>query len=69
MYKQASCVLTLTAVGLVLVWRYVQGAPYAYTPFCDTNKETEPYRLVQGGWDSHHQQPALCKGIVQHCML
>jgi hypothetical protein len=22
----------------------LQGAPYAYTPFCDTNKETEPYR-------------------------
>jgi hypothetical protein len=31
-----------------------QGAPYAYTPFCDTNKETEPYRFWKTGfWKTH----------------
>jgi UDP-glucose:glycoprotein glucosyltransferase len=32
----------------------MQGAPYAYTPFCDTNKETEEYRFWKTGfWKSH----------------
>lgn len=32
----------------------LQGAPYAYTPFCDTNKETEPYRFWKTGfWKTH----------------
>lgn len=30
--------------GLLAMSLLLQGAPYAYTPFCDTNKETEPYR-------------------------
>lgn len=32
------------------------GAPYAYTPFCDTNKEMEGFRFwKQGFWQSHLQ--------------
>lgn len=27
----------------------LQGAPYAYTPFCDDNKETEGFRFWKGG--------------------
>eukprot|EP00808_Paulinella_micropora_P026547 g82303.t1 len=32
----------------------LKGAPYAYTPFCDSNTETEGYRFwKQGYWKSH----------------
>lgn len=32
----------------------LKGAPYAYTPFCDNNKEMEGYRFwKQGFWQSH----------------
>jgi UDP-glucose:glycoprotein glucosyltransferase len=32
----------------------LKGAPYAYTPFCDNNKEMEGYRFwKQGFWKSH----------------
>jgi hypothetical protein len=46
-----------------------QGAPYAYTPFCDTNKETEPFRwavIAVSSLTSLHpvrhapQNPYLC---------
>ncbi len=33
-----------------------QGAPYAYTPFCDNNKEMDEFRFWKGGfWHSHLQ--------------
>lgn len=39
---------------LLFVKLSIQGAPYAYTPFCDTNKETEEYRFWKTGfWKSH----------------
>lgn len=32
----------------------LEGAPYAYTPFCDSNKETEGFRFwKQGYWNDH----------------
>ena len=32
----------------------LQGAPYAYTPFCDSNKDTEGFRFwKQGYWKDH----------------
>jgi len=32
----------------------LQGAPYAYTPFCDSNKETDGFRFwKQGYWRDH----------------
>ena len=31
-----------------------QGAPYAYTPFCDNNKDMEGFRFwKQGFWKDH----------------
>ena len=34
----------------------VQGAPYAYTPFCDNNKDMDEYRFWKGGfWRDHLQ--------------
>ncbi|KAL6776424.1 hypothetical protein ACKKBG_A21060 [Auxenochlorella protothecoides x Auxenochlorella symbiontica] len=34
----------------------LQGAPYAYTPFCDTNKEMEGFRFWKHGfWKDHLQ--------------
>ncbi|WIA20770.1 hypothetical protein OEZ85_005134 [Tetradesmus obliquus] len=34
----------------------LKGAPLAYTPFCDNNKEMEPYRFwKQGFWEGHLQ--------------
>jgi hypothetical protein len=34
----------------------MQGAPLAYTPFCDNNKEMEPYRFWKTGfWETHLQ--------------
>lgn len=34
----------------------LQGAPYAYTPFCDNNKEMDEYRFWKGGfWRDHLQ--------------
>eukprot|EP00882_Tetradesmus_deserticola_P014252 GHRQ01015150.1.p1 GENE.GHRQ01015150.1~~GHRQ01015150.1.p1 ORF type:complete len:663 (+),score=343.25 GHRQ01015150.1:862-2850(+) len=34
----------------------LKGAPLAYTPFCDNNKEMEPYRFWKTGfWDTHLQ--------------
>ena len=37
------------------LWRMdLKGAPYAYTPFCDNNKEMEGYRFwKQGFWKNH----------------
>jgi UDP-glucose:glycoprotein glucosyltransferase len=33
-----------------------EGAPYAFTPFCDSRKETEPFRFwKQGYWQNHLQ--------------
>ena len=32
----------------------LQGAPYAYTPFCDNNKEMDGFRFWrQGFWKEH----------------
>ncbi|KAG2424815.1 hypothetical protein HXX76_014236 [Chlamydomonas incerta] len=34
----------------------IRGAPYAYTPFCDNNRETDEYRFWKGGfWRDHLQ--------------
>jgi hypothetical protein len=34
-----------------------EGAPYAFTPFCDSRVETEPFRFwKQGFWKDHLQQ-------------
>ncbi|EFJ45735.1 hypothetical protein VOLCADRAFT_105823 [Volvox carteri f. nagariensis] len=34
----------------------IKGAPYAYTPFCDNNKEMDEYRFWKGGfWRDHLQ--------------
>ncbi|GLI71786.1 hypothetical protein VaNZ11_017131 [Volvox africanus] len=34
----------------------LKGAPYAYTPFCDNNKEMDEYRFWKGGfWRDHLQ--------------
>jgi hypothetical protein len=32
----------------------IQGAPYAYTPFCDNNREMDEFRFWKGGfWREH----------------
>ncbi|GFH28874.1 uncharacterized protein HaLaN_27437, partial [Haematococcus lacustris] len=34
----------------------IKGAPYAYTPFCDNNKEMDEFRFWKGGfWRGHLQ--------------
>ncbi|KAG2487497.1 hypothetical protein HYH03_013916 [Edaphochlamys debaryana] len=34
----------------------IKGAPYAYTPFCDNNREMDEYRFWKGGfWKDHLQ--------------
>jgi len=33
-----------------LVDMNLHGAPYAYTPFCDSNRDTEGYRFWKSGW-------------------
>ena len=32
----------------------LEGAPYAYTPFCDSNKETEGFRFWKSGYWADH---------------
>jgi UDP-glucose:glycoprotein glucosyltransferase len=39
----------------------LRGAPYAYTPFCDDNKEMDGFRFWKHGfWQSH------LKGLPYH---
>ena len=38
----------------------IKGAPYAYTPFCDNNKEMDEFRFWKGGfWRDHLQVQAV----------
>jgi hypothetical protein len=38
----------------------IRGAPYAYTPFCDNNKEMDEFRFWKGGfWHQHLQVSGL----------
>lgn len=51
---------SLTTSGSILVMP-LQKAPYAYTPFCDNNKEMDEFRFWKGGfWASH-----LMVGVVR----
>jgi hypothetical protein len=34
----------------------LHGAPYGYTPFCDSRKETDGFRFWKQGWWSGHLQ-------------
>ena len=34
----------------------LRGAPYGYTPFCDSRKETDGFRFWKQGWWASHLQ-------------
>ena len=39
---------------------FLQGKPYAYTPFCNNNKEMDEFRFWKGGfWSQHLRVRAL----------
>ena len=58
--------LIITKIPLLIYLLYLddrfQGAPYAYTPFCDNNKEMDEFRFWKGGFWKDHLRVSFFSG-------